>query len=117
MGWPGRCWPWPATCPTGCWASSRPTGGWSISSASPDGAIAHPFVRNLVRAELLNAGYYSRSQRFCAQPDCQQIATLERARNEMVRWWECQQAADSRLCAALVAIGKRASIPSPAAAN
>jgi len=77
----------------------------------PDGAIAYPFVRNLVRTELLDTGYYTRSQRFRVQPDCQQLATLEHTRNEMVRWWEHQQATEPRLCAALLAVCRRASIP------
>jgi hypothetical protein len=77
----------------------------------PDGTFAYPFVRNLVRSELLDSGYYTRSQRFRVQPDCQRIATLEQARNATVRWWEQQQAADARLCAALVAVCKRASTP------
>jgi hypothetical protein len=58
-----------------------------------------------------NAGYYTRSQRFRVQPDCRQIATLEQATKATVRWWTQQQARDPRLCAALLAICKRASIP------
>jgi hypothetical protein len=77
----------------------------------PDGAIAYPFVRNLVRTELLDAGYYTRSQQFRVQPDCQRIATLDQATTATLRWWEHQQATEPRLCAALVAIGRRASIP------
>ena len=76
-----------------------------------DGAIAYPFVRNLVRSELLDSGYYTRSQRFRVQPDCQRIAALDEARIATVRWWKQQQAAEPRLCAALVAVCKRASIP------
>jgi hypothetical protein len=76
-----------------------------------DGAFAYPFVRNLVRTELLDSGYYTRSQRFRVQPDCERIATLDQARTATVRWWEQQQAAESRLCAALLGVCKRASIP------
>jgi hypothetical protein len=76
-----------------------------------DGAFAYPFVRNLVRTELLDSGYYTRSQTFRVQPDCERIATLDQARTATVHWWEQQQAAESRLCAALVAVCKRASIP------
>ena len=75
------------------------------------GVIAYPFVRNLVRTELLDAGYYIRSQRFRVQPDCERIATLDQARAATVRWWEQRQATELRLCAALVAVCKRASIP------
>lgn len=77
----------------------------------PYGIFAYPFVRNLVRTELLNAGYYRRSQRFRVQPDCERIATLEQARTATVRWWEQRQATEPRLCAALVAVCRRASIP------
>lgn len=77
----------------------------------PDGVFAYPFVRNLVRTELLHSGYYRRSQRFRVQPDCERIATLEQARTATVRWWEQRQATEPRLCAALVAVCKRASIP------
>ena len=76
-----------------------------------DGAIAYPFIRNLVRSELLDSGYYTRSQQFRVQPDCQRIATLDEARTATVRWWKQQEAAEPRLCAALVAVCKRASIP------
>ena len=76
-----------------------------------DGAIAYPFVRNLIRSELLDSGYYTRSQRFRVQPDCQRIAALDEARTTTVRWWKQQQASEPRLCAALVAVCKRASIP------
>jgi hypothetical protein len=78
----------------------------------PDGVFAYPFVRNLVRTELLDSGYYRRSQRFRVQPDCARIATLEQARTATVRWWEQRQATEPRLCAALVAVCRRASIPS-----
>jgi hypothetical protein len=76
-----------------------------------DGVFAYPFVRNLVRAELLDSGYYRRSQRFRVQPDCERIATLEQARTTTVSWWEQRQATEPRLCAALVAVCRRASIP------
>jgi hypothetical protein len=76
-----------------------------------DGAFAYPFVRNLVRTELLDAGYYTRSQRFRIQPDCERIATLDQPRAATVRWWEQRQATEPRMCAALVAVCKRASIP------
>jgi hypothetical protein len=76
-----------------------------------DGVFAYPLVRNLVRTELLDAGYYRSSQRFRVQPDCERIATLDQARAATVRWWEQRQAAEPRLCAALVAVCKRASIP------
>lgn len=76
-----------------------------------DGVIAYPFVRNLVRTELLDAGYYTRSQRFRIKPDCERIATLDQARAATVRWWEQRQGTEPRLCAALVAVCKRASIP------
>jgi hypothetical protein len=76
-----------------------------------NGEFAYPFVRNLVRTELLDAGYYSRSQRFRVQPDCARIASLHEARAATVRWWEQRQAIEPRLCAALVAVCKRASIP------
>jgi len=77
----------------------------------PYGLFAYPFVRNLVRTELLDSGYYTRSQRFRVQPDCERIATLAQARTATVRWWEQRQATESRLCAALVAVCRRASIP------
>jgi hypothetical protein len=77
----------------------------------PDGAFAYPLVRNLVRTELLDAGYYTRSLRFRVQPDCERIATLDQAKTATVRWWEHRQASEPRLCAALVAACKRASIP------
>jgi len=77
----------------------------------PDGVFAYPFVRNLVRTELLDLGYYTRSQRFRVQPDCERIATLEQASMATVRWWEQRQATKPRLCAALVAVCRRASIP------
>jgi hypothetical protein len=77
----------------------------------PDGAFAYPFVRNLVRTELHDAGYYTRPQRFRVQPDCEQIATLHEAMAATVRWWEQRLASEPRLCAALVAVCKRASIP------
>lgn len=77
----------------------------------PDGVFAYPFVRNLVRAELLHSGYYTRSQRFRVQPDCARIATLEQARTATVRWWEQRQATEPRLSATLVAVCRRASIP------
>jgi hypothetical protein len=77
----------------------------------PDGVFAYPFVRNLVRTELLHCGYYRRSQGLRVQPDCERIATLEQARTATVRWWEQRQATEPRLCAALVAICRRASIP------
>lgn len=78
------------------------------------GAFAYPFVRNLVRTELLDAGYYTRTHRFRAQPDCERIATLDQARTATVHWWREQQATEPRLCAALVAVCTRASIPSTA---
>jgi hypothetical protein len=68
-------------------------------------------IRNLVRTELLDAGYCTRSHGFRVEPDCERIATLDQARNATVRWWEQRQAAEARLCAALLAICKRASIP------
>jgi hypothetical protein len=77
----------------------------------PDGAFAYPFVRNLVRTELLDAGYYTRSQRFRVQPDCKRIATLQQARTATVRWWRQRQATEPRLCAALFAICARGSNP------
>jgi hypothetical protein len=76
-----------------------------------EGAIAYPFVRNVVRTELLDAGYYTRSHRFHPQPDCARIATLDQARIATVRWWEQRQTTEPRLCAALVAVCTRASIP------
>jgi hypothetical protein len=75
------------------------------------GAFAYPFVRNLVRAELLDAGYYTRTHRFRVQPDCQRIATLDQPTATTVRWWRQQQATEARLCTALVAVCTRASIP------
>jgi len=76
-----------------------------------DGMFAYPLVRTLVRTELLDSGYYTRSQRFRVQPDCQRIATLDQAKTATVRWWEQRQAEEPRLCVALVAVCKRASIP------
>jgi hypothetical protein len=78
----------------------------------PSGVFAYPFVRNLIRTELLDSGYYRRSQRFRVQPDCERIAALEQARTATVRWWEQRQATEPRLCTALVAVCRRASIPS-----
>jgi hypothetical protein len=75
------------------------------------GAFAYPFVRNLVRAELLDAGYYTRTHRFRVQPYCERIATLDHATATATRWWRQQQATEPRLCAALVAVCTRASIP------
>jgi hypothetical protein len=77
----------------------------------PYGVFAYPFVRNLIRTELLDSGYYRRSQRFRVQPDCERIAALEQARSATVRWWEQRQATEPRLCTALVAVCRRASIP------
>jgi hypothetical protein len=76
-----------------------------------DGTFAYPFVRNLVRTELLDAGYYRRSHRFRVQPDCQRIATLAQASTATVDWWEHQRDLEPELCAALVAVCTRASIP------
>jgi hypothetical protein len=76
-----------------------------------DGVFAYPFVRNLVRTELLDAGYYRRSHGFRVQPDCERIATLDQASTATVDWWEQQQATEPELCAALLAICRRASIP------
>ena len=75
------------------------------------GIIAYPFVRNLVRTELLDAGYYIRSHRFRVQPICEQIATLGQASTATVDWWERQQDTEPELCAALLAVCTRASIP------
>jgi hypothetical protein len=75
------------------------------------GIIAYPFVRNLVRTELLDAGYYTRSHRFRVQPDCERIATLDQASTATVDWWEQQQDTEPELCAALLAVCTRASIP------
>jgi hypothetical protein len=74
------------------------------------GDFAYPFVLDLVRRELLDAGYYTRSHGR-VQPDCERIATLAQARAATVRWWEQRQATESRLCAALVAVCERASTP------
>lgn len=76
-----------------------------------DGIIAYPFVRNLVRTELLDAGYYRRSHRFRVQPDCERIATLDQASTATVDWWKQQQDTEPELCAALLAICTRASTP------
>ena len=76
-----------------------------------NGAFAYPFVRNLVRTELLDTGYYTRSQRFRVQPDCERIATLDQAKSATVDWWTQRQTTEPQLCAALVAICTRASIP------
>jgi hypothetical protein len=43
------------------------------------GRFAYPFVRKLVRTELLDLGYYRRSHRFRVQPDCERIAALDQA--------------------------------------
>jgi hypothetical protein len=75
------------------------------------GIIAYPFARNLVRTELLDLGYYRRSHPFRVQPDCEQIATLDQASTATVDWWERQQATEPELCAALLAVCTRASIP------
>jgi hypothetical protein len=75
------------------------------------GIFAYPFVRNLVRTELLDAGYYTRSHGFRVQPNCERIATLDQASTATVDWWEQQQATEPQLCAALLAICTRASIP------
>jgi hypothetical protein len=75
------------------------------------GAFAYPFVRNLIRAELLDACYYTRTHRFRVQPDCERIATLDQASATTMRCWRQQHAAEPRLCAALVAVCTRASIP------
>jgi hypothetical protein len=75
------------------------------------GSFAYPFVRNLVRTELLEAGYYIRSHRFRVQPDCERIATLHQASTATVDWWEQQQGMEPELCAALLAVCRCASIP------
>jgi hypothetical protein len=76
-----------------------------------NGAFAYPFVRNLVRTELLDTGYYTRSQGFRVQPDCERIATLDQAKTTSVDWWAQRQATEPQLCEALVAICTRASVP------
>jgi hypothetical protein len=75
------------------------------------GSFPYPLVRNLVRTELLDAGYYIRSHRFRVQPDCERIATLDQASTATVDWWEQQQAMEPELCAALRAVCTCASIP------
>jgi hypothetical protein len=77
----------------------------------PNGFFAYPFVRNLIRTELLDTGYYTRSHGFRVQPDCKRIAALDQAKTATVRWWEQRQAEEPRLCTALVAVCRRASIP------
>ena len=76
-----------------------------------DGVFAYPFVRNLVRTELVDAGYYTRSHGFRVLPDCERIATLDQASTATVDWWEHQRDLEPELCAALVAVCTRASIP------
>jgi hypothetical protein len=75
------------------------------------GRFAYPFVRNLVRTELLDLGYYRRSHRFRVQPDCERIATLEQVSTATVDWWEQQQDMEPELCTALLAVCTCASIP------
>jgi hypothetical protein len=72
--------------------------------------FAYFFVLDLVRRELLDAGYFIRSHGR-VQPDCERIGTLAQARAATVRWWEQRQATEPRLCAALVAVCTRASTP------
>jgi hypothetical protein len=97
--------------PNGLLGDFQTNGRLIADGGLPNGMFAYPFVRNLVRTELLDAGYYTRSQRFRVQPDCERIATLDQARTATVRWWEQRQATEPRLCAALVAVCRRASIP------
>jgi hypothetical protein len=98
--------------PNGLLGDFQANGRLVADGGLPYGVFAYPFVRTLIRTELLDAGYYRRSQRFRVQPDCERIATLEQARTATVRWWEQRQATEPRLCAALVAVCRRASIPS-----
>jgi hypothetical protein len=97
--------------PNGLLGDFQTNGRLIADGGLPNGMFAYPFVRNLVRTELLDAGYYTRSQRFRVQPDCERIATLDQARTATVRWWEQRQATEPRLCAALVGVCRRASIP------
>jgi hypothetical protein len=85
-------------------------GGLQADVGLQNGDFAYPFVQDLVRRELLDAGYYIRSHGR-VRPDCERIATLAQARAATVRWWEQRQATEPRLCAALVAVCERASIP------
>jgi hypothetical protein len=76
-----------------------------------NGAFAYPFVRNLVRTELLDAGYYTRSQRFRVQPACERITSLDQASSAAIRWWAQRQATEPNLCASLVAMRTRVHPP------
>jgi hypothetical protein len=53
----------------------------------------------------------TRTHRFRVQPDCERIATLDQSTATAIRWWRQQQATEPRLCAALVAVCTRTSIP------
>ena len=98
--------------PNGLLGDFQANGRLVADAGLPYGVFAYPFVRTLIRTELLDSGYYRRSQRFRVQPHCERIATLEQARTATVRWWEQRQATEPRLCTALVAVCRRASIPS-----
>jgi hypothetical protein len=88
----------------------RAGGGLVANVGFQNDDFAYFFVLDLVRRELLDAGYYTRSHGR-VQPDCERIATLAQARAATVRWWEQRQATEPRLCAALVAVCERASTP------
>jgi hypothetical protein len=91
------------------------------SSAGLDGAdharvlglsVEYPYVKYAVRRELAQVGAYTNSWR-AQRPDCARITLLEAASADAVRWWKQQQADAPRLCALLLGLCRRASIPLP----
>jgi hypothetical protein len=58
--------------------------------------IQHPYVRNEIQRELVQAGFYTQSGR-AFRPDCAQIALLKAASADAVRWWKQQAPFVTRL--------------------
>jgi hypothetical protein len=74
--------------------------------------VAYPFIRSAVLAELLELGYCAKSDGVVIRPNCRQIAMLKGACADAVYWWGRMQSTERDLCAMLLDICYRASIPS-----